>query len=149
MPAVRRNVAVQLGWRLHRWLYRLSAGRLGSLLLGWPIILLTTEGRKSGRPRTVALHALMTDDRYVVVASNAGEDRHPDWYLNLLAGHMGIVQHGRARVHVLARVAEGEERARFWELITARDRSYLEYQARTEREIPVVVLEPSGESTPA
>jgi hypothetical protein len=127
IPAVRRNPLVLLAWRLHRWLYRLSAGRLGALLLGWPVILLTTTGRKSGRPRTVALHALLDGDRYIVAASNAGEPRHPEWYLNLRADRLATVQHG------------------LWTQITSRDRSYAEYQSRTDREIPVVILEPSGD----
>jgi deazaflavin-dependent oxidoreductase (nitroreductase family) len=109
------------------------------------VILLTTTGRKSQRPRTVALHALVHGDHYVVAASNAGEPRHPEWYLNLRADRLATVQHGPVRIPVRARTAEGEERSLLWNQITARDRSYAEYQARTDREIPVVVLEPSAE----
>lgn len=143
IPPVRRTLIVELGWKIYRWLYRLSAGRLGSILLGWPVILLTTIGRKSGRPRTVALHDLLRESTYVVAASSAGEERQPQWLLNLLADRFAQVQHGRRRVPVRARVAEGEERAELWGQITPRDPSYLEYQNRTEREIPVVVLEPT------
>jgi deazaflavin-dependent oxidoreductase (nitroreductase family) len=142
MPAVRRNALIEWLWRLHRWLYRRSGGRIGGRIGPWPILLLTTTGRKTGRAHTVALQYLSQGDAGVLIASNAGEPRHPAWYLNLKAQPEGIVERQRHRVFVVAREAEGEERERLWERIVEIDRAYAVYQERTSRRIPVVVLEP-------
>jgi deazaflavin-dependent oxidoreductase (nitroreductase family) len=127
MAAVTRSWAVERFWRIHPWLYRVSGGRIGGRVIGLPVLLLTTTGRKSGEPRTRAL---------------TYEPRHPDWWLNLRRNPSAVVQSGREVVRVRAREAEGEERKRLWREITATAPDYAEYQSRTERRIPVVVLEP-------
>lgn len=100
-----------------------------------------TKGRKSGEPRPVALSYVKDDGRWVVVGTNAGEDRHPAWWLNVEANpHVEVLVKGE-RVRVTARLAEGEERKRLYQRFIDLDDSYAEYRRRTTREIPVVVLE--------
>jgi deazaflavin-dependent oxidoreductase (nitroreductase family) len=79
---------------------------------------------------------------YVIVGSNVGSDRHPAWYLNLQADLVAEVQIGRESKKVVARTAEGEERDRLWSEIVEKDPSYAEYQSRTDRQFPVVILDP-------
>jgi deazaflavin-dependent oxidoreductase (nitroreductase family) len=141
VAAVRISPRLRMGWRLHRWLYRLSGGRFGSRLGPWSALLLVTRGRKSGERRTAGLNYLTGDGRLVVVGSYAGEDRHPAWWLNLLADPRAEVQVGKARYPVTARELEGADRDRMWARVVETDPSYAEYQRRTTRRIPVVVLE--------
>ena len=139
---VRRSRLTTLFWRVHRWLYLASGGRLGVGILGQSALLLTTVGHKSGEPRRVALFYFPHGESYVVVASNAGAPHHPHWYHNLMATPEAEVRIGRRRLAVRAREAEGEERERHWAQVVAADPTYAEYQKRTERRIPLVVLEP-------
>ena len=126
---------------LHRLLYRLSGGRVGGRLWDLPVVLLTTTGRKTGKRRTVPLCSLRDGDDVVVIASYGGLDQPPAWWLNLEANPQAEVQDGRARRHVVARTASPDERARLWAEVTARAPGYLEYERRTTREIPVVILQ--------
>ncbi|MGH2621584.1 MAG: nitroreductase family deazaflavin-dependent oxidoreductase [Anaerolineales bacterium] len=142
MPATRRTKLLEWGWKLHRWTFRLSGGRLGSRLFGIPVLRLTTVGRRSGQPRDVMLHYLKHGESYVVVATNSGEPTHPEWYLNIEQNPEGVGQVGSRPVLIQARVAEGEERDRLWQKVVALDPANAEYQRRTDRQIPVVVLDP-------
>ena len=126
---------------MHRCLYRLSGGRIGTRVNGFEILLLTTRGRNSGEPRRVALQSLEHGNGWAVIASFAGEDRHPNWWLNLLAEPMVDVQIGRRSTRIRAREATGEERAALWDRFVAVDDAYAEYEERTTRVIPVVILE--------
>lgn len=144
MPAVRRTRAMELVWRIHRWLYRASGGRLGGTMMGMPVLLLTTTGRKSGASRTSALMYLASGEACVVIASNAGEPRHPAWWLNLAAHPRATVQRGGRTTPVIAREAQGEERARLWTRLIQQEPSYDVYRQRTSRQIPVVILEPAA-----
>jgi deazaflavin-dependent oxidoreductase (nitroreductase family) len=141
MAAAKRSVFVELFWKLHLAVYRLTGGRVGGALMGLPVLLLTTRGRKSGEPRTSPLMYLPRGDDFVVIASYLGEPRHPSWYLNLEATPNAEVQIGSTRHRVHARVAEGAEREELWRAVTAKTPDYEEYQSRTTRRIPVVVLE--------
>lgn len=141
VAAVRISPLLRMAWRLHRWLYRLSGGRIGTRVGPWSALLLVTRGRKSGERRTVGLNYLTDDGRLVVVGSYAGEDRHPAWWLNLLADPRAEVQVGAARYPVAARELEGPDRDRMWARVVETDPSYATYQDRTTRRIPVVVLE--------
>jgi deazaflavin-dependent oxidoreductase (nitroreductase family) len=105
------------------------------------ILLLTTTGRKSGEPRTMPLIFDSDDDNYVLVASKGGHDQHPAWYLNLQANPEAEVQVKGDVFKVRARDAEGEERERLWRQMNEMWPDYDRYQERTERQIPVVVLE--------
>jgi deazaflavin-dependent oxidoreductase (nitroreductase family) len=121
--------------------YRETDGEVGYEWNGVPTLLLTTTGRKSHEPRTVALIFGRDGDRCIVIASMGGAPRHPLWYRNLEADPEVEVQikgeHFRAR----ARTAEGEERDRYWALMAEQWPNYDAYAARTTRVIPVVVLE--------
>lgn len=141
-----RSLIVRLTTRylgaLHRVLYTASRGRIGSRIWGLEIVLLTTTGRRSGRARTVPLCALRDGESFVVIASYGGLDRPPAWWLNLEADPQAELLAGRERRAVVARTAGPEERARLWAEVTARAPGYLEYERRTAREIPVVILQP-------
>jgi deazaflavin-dependent oxidoreductase (nitroreductase family) len=125
------------------WVYRLSGGRIGGRFrYGAPVLLLTTTGRKSGRQRTAPLLYLEDGERVVIVASKGGMPRHPVWYLNLAANPEVEIQIGSERRKMLARTASAEEKTALWPDLTAMYRDYDDYQARTERDIPVVILTP-------
>src|SRR5262245_23378651 len=142
MPAVRRTRAMEMVWRVHRWLYGVSGGRIGGKMMGMPILLLTTTGRRSGEPRTSPLMYFPEGDACVVIASNAGEPKHPAWWLNLKKNSRATIQRGGEVTLVVAREAQGAERARLWAKLVQMESSYETYRQRTTRQIPVVVLEP-------
>jgi deazaflavin-dependent oxidoreductase (nitroreductase family) len=131
---------------VHRGLLRLSGGRLGWRTAGMMVIELTTTGRKSGQPHTVMLTSpVQQGDAIVVVASRGGDDHHPSWFLNLNADpDVDVVVGGKAKRSMRARVANPEERAALWPKVTAAYRGYAGYQAKTAREIPLVMLEPAA-----
>jgi F420H(2)-dependent quinone reductase len=143
--AIRRNWMTEQIWKLHGFLYRVSGGRIGARIVGLPVLMLTTKGRKSGEPRSSVLTYLPKGRTSIVFASNAGEPRHPAWWLNLLADPRATVQRGSDRFAVTAREAEGEERQLLWDEIVRAYAGYAEYAERTTRRIPVVVLEPTSE----
>jgi deazaflavin-dependent oxidoreductase (nitroreductase family) len=125
--------------RLHRATLRATGGRVGARLRGMRVVELTTTGRRSGEPRTVMLTSpLQEGDTVVVVASRWGDDRSPAWLLNLQAEPSVLVDGQPWQ----ARVADAEERARLWPLVTSRFPHYAGYQDKTEREIPLVLLSP-------
>lgn len=107
-------------------------------------LLLTTRGRRTGRLRRTALVYARDGDRYAVVASNAGADRHPAWYLNLVTNPDVTVQIGAETFIATARTASGSERTRLWRLMVASTPAYQAYQDGTSRTIPVVILERVG-----
>jgi deazaflavin-dependent oxidoreductase (nitroreductase family) len=141
--AIRRNKLTEVFWRVHRFLYRVSGGRVGGRVVGMPVLMLTTKGRKSGEPRTSVLTYLPKGRSAVVFASNAGEPKHPAWWLNLVADPRAQVQIGSEIAPMIAREAEGEERRQLWDELLRVNDSYAEYERRTTRRIPVVVLEPA------
>jgi deazaflavin-dependent oxidoreductase (nitroreductase family) len=125
------------------WVYRLSGGRIGGRFLrGAPILLLTTTGRKSGQPRTAPLLYLEDGENLVLVASKGGMSHHPVWFLNLEANSDVEVEIGATRRKMRARRASGEEKAALWSRLVEMYRDYDDYQARTDRDIPVVILAP-------
>lgn len=131
--------------RVHTFWYRLSGGALGgSVGRGRRMLLLTTTGRKSGRPRTVALQYLQDGETPVVIASNGGNAMHPAWWLNLEASPDAEVQIRRETRKVIAEKAEGAERDRLWKAAVDMYSGYEDYQKTANREIPVVVLRPEG-----
>jgi deazaflavin-dependent oxidoreductase (nitroreductase family) len=135
-----RSATKYLG-ALHRLLYRVSGGRLGGRVWDLPVVLLTTTGRRSGKARTVPLCSLSDGDDVVVIASYGGLDQPPAWWLNLEANPHAELLSGREQRAVTARNANPEERARLWAELTSRAPGYLEYERRTSREIPVVILQ--------
>ena len=147
-PATERELArikplLRLMSRIHTAFFRLSGGRLGRRFMrGAPVGLLTTTGRRSGAPRTLPLIYLADGDRLVLVASQGGAVRHPLWYLNLQADPEVQFQTAASPRKYRARTCSEEERERFWPRLCAIYRDYDDYQRRTDRRIPVVVLEP-------
>jgi F420H(2)-dependent quinone reductase len=127
---------------LHAALYRMTRGKRGGTMFKVPILLLTTRGRKSGKKRTTPLMYTRDGDNLVLIASVGGAPRHPGWYHNL-QGQEAEVQIGSERRSVRARDAEGAERERLWAEMVALYPSYADYQRKTTRRIPVVVLEPA------
>ena len=136
---------LKTGNALHRTIQRVSAGRLGWRVGSIPVVELTTTGRKSGRPRTVLLFApVQQGDTYVVVASRGGDDQHPAWFLNLQDNPAVEVRVASGpRRPMRARIANAEERTALWPKVVAVYRGYGAYQTKTNREIPLVFLEPA------
>jgi deazaflavin-dependent oxidoreductase (nitroreductase family) len=122
------------------WLYRRSGGRIGGRMRGAPVLLLTTTGRRSGRPWTVPVMYQTDGDDWVVIASNGGSDRHPAWWLNLRARPEGSVQIGRETFTVAATRTTGEQRERLWRGMADMYKGYDGYALKTTRKIPVVLL---------
>lgn len=129
----------------HRCLLKLSGGRLGWTAADMPVLELTTIGRKSGKPRSVMLTSPHQDgDVIVIVASKGGADHHPNWFLNLRDNPRVVVtMQDSADRKMNARVASREERERLWPTITSDFKNYAGYQDKTDREIPLVMLEPA------
>jgi deazaflavin-dependent oxidoreductase (nitroreductase family) len=119
-----------------------SDGENGHEWRGVPTLLLSVKGRKSGLWRRTALIYGRDGDNYVIVASKGGSPTHPLWYLNLRDNPESEIQVGAEKVRVRARDAEGEERARLWQTMAAIWPDYNNYQKKTDRQIPVIVLEP-------
>ena len=136
--------AQKLGTKLHTGLYRATGGRVGTQLLGAPMLLLETTGRKSGRVRTTPLLYLRDGENLVVVASNGGAPRDPDWWLNLRANPEATVELDGNRRRMRAEKADPGEKARLWPRLVGMYGSYEDYQRKTDREIPVIVLRPVG-----
>ncbi len=124
----------------HIRVYRETAGERGHDWRGGTILLLTTQGHRTGEPRTTPLLYRSDGDRWVIVASKGGAPQHPSWFENLQANPDAEIQVKGDLVPVRAGTAQGEERDRLWSLMTEDWPAYDDYQARTEREIPVVVL---------
>lgn len=123
--------------------YEETDGEEGHIWLnGVPCLVLTTTGRKTGKERKFALIYQEHEGDYVIVASKGGAENHPGWYLNLVDNPDVTVQVGADKFPAKARTASGEERAALWSTMAAVWPDYDKYQANTEREIPVVVLEP-------
>jgi deazaflavin-dependent oxidoreductase (nitroreductase family) len=121
--------------------YRQTAGQEGYDWQGTTVLILTTKGRRSGGPRDAPLIFAERDGDYVIVASRGGTPTHPSWYLNLEHDPNVEVQIKGERFPVRARTAAGEERDELWRLMTQSWPAYDDYQRKTDREIPVVVLE--------
>ena len=130
------------GVAVHVRVFRLSGGRIGCHIGRAPVLLLTHEGRRTGKVRTNPVLYLADGDRLVIVASYGGAPQNPDWYLNLVANPSVEVQIGKIRRPMTARTATPEERATYWPQVVAMFSPYDDYQQKTEREIPLVVLEP-------
>lgn len=126
----------------HVRVFRETKGERGTRWRGTTILLLTTEGRTSGEERTTPLIHRTDGDRWVIVASKGGAPNHPSWFENLQANPEAVIDLGPKQVPVRASVAHGEERARLWSLMAEVWPAYDDYQAKTDREIPVVVLTP-------
>ena len=140
MPTIPSFSKVRLA--MHRFCYQLTGGAIGGGSAGAPILLLTTTGRKTGRPRTTPLLYVTDGENIVVVASNGGRPQHPHWWLNLQENPHAEVQVRNEKRQVEAEEASGEERERLWRLVVGTYPGYEEFRRATTRKIPVVVLRP-------
>ena len=127
---------------LNRGWYKLTGGLIGGKFHGAPVVLLTTKGRKTGKERTWPLLTIKQADAYTFVASFAGHDEHPSWYLNLVADPDVAIREGRHTIRGRARVATGSEREQIYQHFVDVYKTYGDYAKATEREIPVVIVEP-------
>jgi len=126
--------------RGHASVYRATGGVLGGSLVGMPVLLLTTTGRKTGLLRTTPMPFFADGDCWVIVGSNNGGPRDPLWWRSLQADPRAKIQVKRATVQVTARLAAPEERSRLWPRLVEFNSPYDKYQKTTGRQIPVVIL---------
>jgi F420H(2)-dependent quinone reductase len=135
---------LRIGWVLHRALFRVTGGRIGSQPAGDGLgtLFLASIGRKSGTRRRTGLFYVEDGPDLVVVASNAGENVDPSWWRNIQATPECEVELGTRRLPVRARAATAEEAARLWPRLDAVNPDYALYRRKATREIPLVILEP-------
>jgi deazaflavin-dependent oxidoreductase (nitroreductase family) len=139
------SVVVKVMSGLNTFVYRLTGGRVGGRFMrGAPVLLLITVGRKSGEKRTAPLLYIKEGNDYVVVASKGGMSHHPLWYRNLEANPEVEIELGRDTIKARGRRAGDAEKKALWPKLVAMYPDYDDYQARTDRDIPVVILTPSA-----
>ncbi|OAH12613.1 nitroreductase family deazaflavin-dependent oxidoreductase [Streptomyces jeddahensis] len=126
-------------------LYESSGGTEGTTMRGKPVVILTTRGARTGKIRKTPLMRVEHDGVYAVVASLGGAPKHPVWYHNIVADPRVELQDGPVRQDMTAREVTGEEKALWWERAVEAWPDYAEYQKKTDRVIPVFVLEPAAE----
>ncbi len=125
--------------------YESSGGTRGTTLRGMPVIILTSRGAKSGKIRKTPLMRVEHGGNYAVVASKGGAPEHPVWYYNLVADPHVELQDGPVKTDRVAREVTGDEKAEWWGYAVAAYPDYADYQTKTDRSIPVFVLEPAGD----
>jgi deazaflavin-dependent oxidoreductase (nitroreductase family) len=140
MAPPNNRLLIALASKANTFWYRLTGGAIGGRFGRAPILLLTTTGRKSGKPRTTPLLYLEDGADVVIVGSNAGDARHPAWWRNLQHNPDAMIQIRRETRPVRARQATDEEKARLWPKLTAMYPDYDVYTTRTTRVLPVIIL---------
>ena len=125
-------------------LYERSGGREGTTMRGMPVVILTTRGARTGNIRKTPLMRVEHEGAYAVVASQGGAPAHPQWYHNLVADPRVQLQDGPVKQDMVARELDGEEREIWWKRAVEAFPDYADYQTKTERLIPVFVLEPEA-----
>ena len=136
------NLALKLGASVHAVVYRATGGKLFGRMGKSPILLLNTVGRKSGKKRATPLLYVVDGEDFVIIASKGGAPTHPAWYLNLMANPDATVEVEDRKVRVKAEEVGGEEKARLWQKMAEMYPNYDDYQKKTKRQIPLVVLHP-------
>jgi F420H(2)-dependent quinone reductase len=137
------RLGLKLGSGAHTRVYRATGGRLFGRMGKSPILLLNTVGRKTGRRRTSPLLYVMDGEDFVIIASKGGAPTHPAWYLNLKANPDATVEVGDREVRVRAEEVDSQEKDRLWQKMVEMYPPYDDYQTRTKREIPLLVLRPA------
>ena len=141
---VMRKWVFRVFFSFHVFLYRLTDGRIGGNMAGNPILLLHTTGRKSGKSYLSPLTYYFDNGRYVIMASNWGEEHHPGWYYNLISRPQATIQvMGELKI-ITAEEVSGEDRQRLWSAVTASHPQYLGYQEKMTRQMPFVALTEKG-----
>jgi deazaflavin-dependent oxidoreductase (nitroreductase family) len=136
------RLALKLGSGAHAGVYRATGGKLFGRMGKSPILLLNTVGRKSGKKRTSPLLYVMDGEDFVIIASKGGAPTHPAWFLNLRNDPEATVEIGDREVRVRAEEADPQEKARLWRKMVEMYPTYDDYQKKTEREIPLLILHP-------
>lgn len=138
-----KDMAMRALTGFHEAVFRLSQGRFANRGYGMPVLILTTTGRKTGKKRTTMLTSPVQEgDAVVLVASYGGDDRHPQWFLNLRDNpDVEITMNGKTRA-MRARVASPDEKTALWPRVVEAHRGYGQYQQHTDRDIPLVICEP-------
>jgi len=136
------RLALKLGSGVHSGVYRATGGKLFGRMGKSPILLLNTVGRKTGKKRTSPLLYVMDGEDFVIIASKGGAPSHPAWYLNLKANPDASAEVGDREVRVRAHEADPEEKARLWQKMVEMYPTYDDYQTKTKRKIPLLVLRP-------
>ena len=136
------NFALKSMNGIHRLILAVTRGKAGWTAGNMPVLELTTIGRKSGKPRSCMLTSpIQEGESIVIVASRGGDDQHPAWFVNLRDNPKVLVRYmGEERKSMTARIASNTERETLWPQITAKYKGYGEYQTRTSREIPLILL---------
>lgn len=137
----RRSIRIQ--WKLHKLVWRLSGGRLGSRVIGLPVLELITTGNRSGQPRSILINYIDHDGSPTLIATNHGAEHNPAWVRNLRASPNATIVQDRRRQGVRARFLEGDERDRAWQKALTINPGYDEYRVKVSRPIPIVSLEAS------
>jgi len=137
-----KDILIRLFTDFNAFLIRVSRGWIGGRLGTQSILILHTLGRKSGASRRTPVAYFKFEGNYLLVASNWGRTRHPDWYFNLEQRPSAEVEVDGKRIAVNARSADGDEYRQLWDYVTRRHPPYLSYQKRAARRIPIVILEP-------
>jgi deazaflavin-dependent oxidoreductase (nitroreductase family) len=127
----------------HIGIYRLSGGRIMGKIMGTPVLLLTTTGRKTGKTRTKPLGYFKDGNAYLVVASAGGDPQHPAWYFNLVSNPAAMIETPQ-KINVIAREAADDEYERLWQLIVSQAPAYERYRTATGRKIPLLLLTPQN-----
>jgi F420H(2)-dependent quinone reductase len=136
-------VALRLAAAMHRLVYRWSSGRVGGRVRGGPVLLLTTRGRKTGKTRTSPVCYVPAGEELVLAAAAGGRPQHPAWYLNVRTNPDVGAHLGAAQRTMVARIADGLERARVWERLRQQYPVCADYEQRSRRVIPIVILRPA------
>lgn len=132
----------KLLFSLLAFLYRSSNGRIGGSIGNNPVLLLTTKGRKSGKQRTVPVMYFMDGPAYVVTASAGGAAKNPGWFFNVRGNPQATIEIGRQRINVIGEVASPDKRTELWTRLLEIAPGFANYQKRTSRVIPMVILRP-------
>jgi F420H(2)-dependent quinone reductase len=144
MASVPPQSVLKVFMNAHIFLYRLSKGKIGATMLGLPVLLLTTIGRKSGRARTTPLVYVRDGDQYLIAATAGGADQHPSWFLNLQNMSEAMIEVGGKTFSVKVTLTDETERAQLYERFKAKGDNFIQYQQKTDRPIPVIRLNPSA-----
>jgi deazaflavin-dependent oxidoreductase (nitroreductase family) len=137
------NLALKLGSSVHAGVYRATGGKLFGRMGKSPILILNTVGRKSGKKRATPLLYAVDGENFVIIASKGGAPSHPAWYLNLMANPDATVEVKGREVRVTAEQVEGEEKMHLWQKMAELYPTYDDYQKKTERQIPLLILRPT------
>ena len=149
MASTALNMVLKTANGAHVGLYRMTGGKFANRIAGLPILLITTYGRKSGKPRTHPVVYLRDGRDFVVSASAGGMDWHPGWYFNLKSRPEARIQVGDQTMAVRATILEGAERDRMYDKFKAASSNFVKYEKGTSRVIPVIRLTPTAQSSDA